>query len=304
MEWWYRFGRDKGLMWRDLNKESGEAVMSGGVPVVLSYIILFTLLSLSHEPLPLLVTLSVLLSMAVIGVVDDFSGWLKGLPQYVKPLLSAVASLPVLVITWEKGTLYAVLSLLGVVGASNAFNMVAGFNGLEAGMALLILYFLSLYLYLSGLPGYEVVALSTLPILVFFVYNRYPSRVFPGDVFTYSVGSLIAMLSIVYNVELLAALLFLPYFVELVLKTRGRIERGEWPQSIGIPSPTGLKPPYERIYSLSHVFLRIKGDERFVVYAHWFIEMVLGIILLVILLSVPSLSPSLLSLLQKLQALL
>ncbi|MBC7105428.1 MAG: hypothetical protein H5T97_05785, partial [Firmicutes bacterium] len=98
------------------------------------------------DPVLLLACLSTVLLSGLIGVVDN----LAGLRQGVKALLPILAALPLAVVRAghtemhipligrvEFGLLYPLLLIpAGVTGAANAVNMLAGFNGLEAGMGL------------------------------------------------------------------------------------------------------------------------------------------------------------------------
>ncbi|NPA86512.1 MAG: glycosyl transferase family 4 [Candidatus Diapherotrites archaeon] len=271
---WIDFARKRGLLGRDVHKE-GEVLVpeAGGLPLLLSLALsLSLLLFFLPQREELLATIAVFLGIGLIGFVDDVLGWKKGLPQWLKPLLTLFLSVPLAAIAYFNpqynpfpvpNEVYALLIVpVGVVGASNAVNMLAGLNGLEAGLVLITLFFLSLksvnsWVFIPALTAMAAVA-------AFLLFNRYPARVFPGDSFTYAMGALIAALAILSNNEVFATLLFLPYFVELYLKARGGFKR----ESFGRLSKGKLLPPYPRPYSLTHVFMKIvRGGEREVVAA-------------------------------------
>src|SRR3989338_3750790 len=109
-----------------------------------------------NEPLKNLEILALLSSLLIItgvGFIDDILGWKLGLKQWQKPLLTLFAALPIVVINVgqsemtlplighiDVGILYPLLFVpLAIVFASNAFNLLAGYNGLEAGMCIIIL---------------------------------------------------------------------------------------------------------------------------------------------------------------------
>jgi UDP-N-acetylglucosamine--dolichyl-phosphate N-acetylglucosaminephosphotransferase len=138
---------------------------------------------------------------------------------------------------------------LGVGGASNAFNMLAGLNGLEAGMGIVISLAIAIAAAYTNAVEALVISLSLLgALLAFFWYNRYPAKVFPGDVGTYTVGATIACAVIIGNIELIGLILFIPYFFEFALKLRTGL-RG---QSFGIPQQDGTLRPPQRKTSLTH----------------------------------------------------
>jgi len=106
---------------------------------------------------------------------------------------------------------------LAIIGASNGFNMLAGFNGLEAGMGILILSILG---WLSYIRDYTVAAVLSFcmvgALLAFLIFNWHPARIFPGDTLTYPVGTLIAVVAILGNIEKFALILFIPIFHQLL----------------------------------------------------------------------------------------
>ena len=95
-------------------------------------------------------------------------------------------------------------------------------------------------------------------LLVFYYSNKCPAKVFPGDILTYSIGGLIAMMAILGNFEKIALFIFIPYIIEVILKLRGRFDLGKFPQSFGIPQKDGsLEMPYDKIYGLTHLSIFI-----------------------------------------------
>jgi UDP-N-acetylglucosamine--dolichyl-phosphate N-acetylglucosaminephosphotransferase len=139
---------------------------------------------------------------------------------------------------------------LGIAGASTTFNFLAGFNGLEAGQGILILSALSIVAYSTGITWLALMGLCMVfSLLAFWIYNKFPARVFPGDVITYPVGGMIALMAILGNMEVIAVFFFIPYIIELILKVRGRLKM----QSFGKPNRNnGLEMPYNKIYGLEH----------------------------------------------------
>jgi UDP-N-acetylglucosamine--dolichyl-phosphate N-acetylglucosaminephosphotransferase len=187
----------------------------------------------------------------------------------------------------EFGIIYPlVLIPIGIVGASTTFNFLAGFNGLEAGQGILLLFSLGIVSLFTG--SYWLMAFSLCMIaslIAFLLYNFYPAKIFPGDSLTYSVGGLIAVISILGNFEKIAIFFFIPYILETCLKLRGRLEK----HSFGKPTPDNcLELNYDKIYSLNHlsIFLlrknNIKVTEKKVVFSIWLFQtfiIILGFII-------------------------
>lgn len=163
--------------------------------------------------------------------------------------------------TLDIGLLYPLLIIpIGIIGASNAFNMLAGYNGLEAGMGVVILSTLGLIAYSTGNTVAVVIAVTTISTLIALLYfNKYPAKVFPGDTLTYPIGAIVAIVAIVGNMEKSAAILFSLYYIEFVLKARGIFRE----QSYGKLLDDGSLAVRNKVYSIPHIAIlllrKIKG---------------------------------------------
>ncbi len=233
--------------------------------------------------IPLLGVTSSVLIVMFIGFLDDLGVKAKmektkegqdirvGLPQWMKPLLTLPAAIPLMAISAgvttmalpivgprNFGILYPLLLIpLGVVGASNMVNMLAGFNGLEAGMG--IVYFLGLGIsaLINNRTSGAIVFLVAFAALVGFIgYNWYPAKILPGDSLTYLLGSLVASGVIVGNMEKNGIIIMLPFIIEFFLKLRVKFKAS----CLGKLREDGkLDPPYgKKIYSWTHLIMNLK----------------------------------------------
>ena len=281
---WIRAAPHAGLVGKDMNKHAKPEVAEiGGIPLVagfvggvLVYIAISTFIIKQDAFLIfLLATLLTVLSMAIIGIVDDILRWKIGLKQWQKPLLTLPAALPVMVVNAgnstmsipffgnvDFGILFPLLIIpLGIVGAANGFNMLAGYNGLEAGLGVVILSTLGFVSFKTGNTWVTMLAFSMVfALLAFLKYNWHPAKIFPGDTMTYSVGALIACVAIFGNMEKIAVILFIPYFMDFILPLRG----GLGVEAFGKPNKDeSLEMPYEKIYDMAHwaiyMLKKIKG---------------------------------------------
>ena len=279
---WIRKCREISLVWEDMNKfgHPKNVAASGGVVVVmafvfgvLSYVALKTFVFGGMvRVVEIFSLLSVILILGIAGLTDDLLGWKNGgLSARVRLLLALAASVPLVVINAgvhlmnlpfvgavDFGILYPlVLIPLAVVGVSTTYNFLAGFNGLEAGQGILILGFLSFVAYATSSPWLGVVGLCMVGALIgFYIFNKVPAKVFPGDILTYGVGALIAGMAILGNFEKIAFVVFIPYMIEVVLKVRGGLKK----YSFGKPRKDGtLALPYDKIYGLEHLAIWVLG---------------------------------------------
>jgi UDP-N-acetylglucosamine--dolichyl-phosphate N-acetylglucosaminephosphotransferase len=304
--YWIRKAEQIGLVWEDMNKIKKEKVAgSGGFAVVLGFILcvlafvayrVFVLKSNEHL-IEVFALLTVILISTGIGLIDDLLGWQKGgLSKRSRLILLLFAAIPLIVINAGKsqigipllgsldiGLLYPLIIIpLGIVGATATFNFLAGFNGLEAGQGIIILTSSALVAYLVGNSWLSIIALCMVfPLIAFLIFNFYPAKIFPGDTLTYAVGSLIATLAILGNFEKVALFFFIPYVLEVVLKSRGRLNK----YSFGKPNKDGsLDLLYPKIYGLTHLSilifkkLNIKPTEKRVVYLIWAFQILIIVI--------------------------
>ncbi len=276
--YWIKAAKRVGLVGKDMNKYDkpevaemgGIAVIAGFLAGIFYYIGLSTFYFKQNEfIIYIFAAISCILIISIIGIIDDLLGWKIGLKQWQKPLLTLAAALPVSAINAGKSTmilpivgqvdfgiLYPLLIVpIGIAGASNGFNMLAGYNGLEAGMGIIIITALSYVAYLNGYPWVSVLGMCMVfSLLAFLRYNWYPAKVFPGDTLTYSVGALIACLAILGDMEKIAVLLFIPYYIEFILKLRSKLKA----ESFGKPKEDGtLDLLYEKIYGIEHLAIAV-----------------------------------------------
>jgi UDP-N-acetylglucosamine--dolichyl-phosphate N-acetylglucosaminephosphotransferase len=164
------------------------------------------------------------------------------------------------------GILYPLFIIpLGIVGATVTFNFLAGYNGLETSQGILILSALAVVTYFTGAPWLSIVSLSMVASLfAFYIFNKVPAKIFPGDILTYSVGALIATISILGNIEKIAVFFFIPYIMETILKLRGGLKKESFAKLN--KKDVSLELPYKKVYGLEHLAIlilkKIKSNKR------------------------------------------
>lgn len=272
---WIKKSKETGLLWEDMNKYNHprNVASSGGIVVimafiisVLSYIFLRTFLfEKSPYESEIFALLLMVMILAIVGLTDDLLGWKnKGLSAKTRILFALIASVPLVVINAgtsvvhlpfvgviDFGILFPILIIPLAVGfVSTTYNFLAGFNGLEAGLGAMILTYLGFVAFVTGSPRFSIIALCMVAsLLVFLYFNWTPAKVFPGDCLTYSIGALIIGIAILGNFERQAIIVFIPFLIEVVLKTRGKLKK----HSFAKPNKdNSLELKYDKIYGLTH----------------------------------------------------
>ena len=275
-----------------------EVPEMGGLAIVIGFGagILLTLAMISFlrlfpavDMVVLLAVLSTILLAGLIGMVDD----LLGMRQWVKALLPVFAALPLMAVRaghtmmvipfigpvnfWVFYPL--VLIPVGVTGAANAVNMLAGFNGLEVGLGIVAIGSLAIIAAILGETTALILLLCGLGALLGIIYfNWYPARVLVGDVGTLSIGAIIATAVIVGNFETAGVIVIIPYVVDFLFKAAHGFPTTGWRGELGKEGK--LYCPAHGPVSLPQFIMKLAGGihERNLVLTLIGIEAIFGLI--------------------------
>jgi len=274
--YYIRRAKQVGITGQDIHKPGAPAIAEcGGVILILAYLLgLFFFIPFGNENLDLEIigTAATVLLTSFIGFTDDIyeTRWrikvltplLGGVPLAVMRLGRTTILTPFGVLDFATLGLiglilfYAIILPFAVTASANAINMFAGLNGQEAGSSLIMaLALLFLTVQLDKPIGYIILTPFIGALLAFLYFNRYPSRVFPGDVGTFGMGAVIACVAILADLERAAVVMFIPYFINAVLFFIGKLKRVPPPREAQM-NPNGTLPA-PSIWSLRNIILRI-----------------------------------------------
>jgi len=278
---WIKSAKAAKLEGKDMNKPDKPLIpRSGGLIVaivvcfsVLIYVFLKTFSMLGTPQTNVVeafaITSTILLA-GFIGFVDDILGWKTGLSQLQKIFLTIPIALPLTVLNVNTtimtipflgqvdfGLLYPLLIVpLGIIGATNGFNLLAGYNGLEASMGLVIFATFGVTSIIVGRLWIALVCMIVYASLLgFLAFNWHPAKVFPGNSFSYAIGALIGTLAILGSMERIAVWLFMLYILEILLYMRARLidKAGDVQAFAKVNEDGSLELPYEHIYDTTHL---------------------------------------------------
>ena len=265
-----------GIIGKDVNKEGrpevaemgGLAIVAGFTAGVLLAIMLNTFNGLEFNITYVLAALVTIHAMGFIGIVDD----LLDIPQAVKAFLPLAAAVPLVAVSAagstaigipfigpvDLGIVYIVLLIpVGVAVASNLTNMLAGFNGMEAGMGSAIMAVLAILAYLNGSNEMLVLFLPMLgALLAFLAFNWYPARVFPGDVGNLTIGAVVASGVIIGNMEGAGAIILILYVLDFFIKAWNRFPSSKW---WGELKNGKLYPVEGKVRGLAQLVMKMSG---------------------------------------------
>ena len=230
------FARKKNWIGRDIHKKTRpEVAESGGIAYLLGImpgqiLIMFIFPSIWKETLAF--SLTVILS-GMVGFLDDR----KTLSSFKKMLLMIVTGIPLFILNLDLSTnawpnwlswlsnikvafvkindpivpilgqtqltfIYQLAIPIILMVLTNGVNMLEGYNGEGSGSSLIVIFFMIIYSLISGSAEGLIFSLSVIGALTaFFKFNRFPAKVFPGDVGTLSLGATIACIALFGNLE-------------------------------------------------------------------------------------------------------
>jgi len=277
---WIVRAKSIGLIWEDVHKigrpknvagSGGLAVLMGFTLGVLSYIAIKTFFLFTDiTTIRIFALITTVLIAGVVGLVDDFLGWLQGgMSAKFRILMMLFAAVPLMVINAgaahvnvpliglvDFGLYFSLIIVpLGIIATSTTFNILAGYNGLEASQGIIFLSAMAFVTFMTGDTWLSLIALCMVACLcAFFIFNKNPASVFPGDSLTYAVGALIGVIAILGNIERVSIFFFIPYILQVGLKTRGGLKK----HSFGRLNEDGsLDVPYDKFYGLEHIAIAL-----------------------------------------------
>ncbi len=292
-----------GITGKDENKtDAPEIPEMGGLAIVAGFSAGLLLAIFIHSFFDLEVNLVYLLAavitihtIAFIGVVDD----LLSIPQWLKAILPLFAAMPLVALkaatntamvipfigAVDFGILYIlVLVPLAIAVCSNLTNMLAGFNGMESGMGVVIFGTLSIVAISNHSYEMAILSLSMMGALLgFMAFNFYPAKIFPGDVGNLTIGVAVASVVIIGNLESAGVILMVPYIIDFFIKAKNK-----FPHTYQEVKGGKLYPKDGNVKGLVHVVMKRFGgiSERNLVLFFIGLEGVFAIIVLVMYLRV------------------
>jgi UDP-N-acetylglucosamine--dolichyl-phosphate N-acetylglucosaminephosphotransferase len=283
-----------GMTGPDMNKPGKpEIAEMGGVGVLLGFLAgVFTVMGwmkfVQPTPFPnsplLMASLVAIMGAALVGALDD----LFDLRQRVKAILPAFFAIPMayymvstpITLPFVGPVVFGFLMLLLVpfmmTAAANAANMLEGFNGLGAGLGIIMAMSMTVLSFLAGnLQGIIILMPLTGALIAFLYFNYYPAKVFPGDTLMLMMGAALAAGAINGMIEEIAVVLFVPMIAEFFVKLRGNFRA----RNHGFPDKDGILKYPNRVESLTHLVMKtFRVSETSFVAVFWSAQLLISVI--------------------------
>jgi len=206
----------------DYHKLDGRSVPRPGGPAIVAGLVSPLIFALVLDwNTKILAFLLVVMVAFIVGLVDDI--WTLG--GIGKPALMLAASVPLILLPGvispfpvfplfgpvRLTIVYPILVLGAISVTANTLNSIDVLNGAVSGFTLITLVPLILAFALMQDATALLLAASTFgAVLAFYIFHRYPSRIFPGDSGTLSLGAAYGALAIIGRAEFVGIVALLP----------------------------------------------------------------------------------------------
>jgi UDP-N-acetylglucosamine--dolichyl-phosphate N-acetylglucosaminephosphotransferase len=232
-----------------------------------------------NDAVTILAALTTVLLIGLLGLMDD----LFKMRQIWRVILPGIAALPLVIISVGTTSLYVpffgninfgiyysfLLVPIGVIAVANLINMLAGFNGLEAGTGVITngaVAVAGAYLAWTYPQSFAItaplIAISMVgACMAFLKYNWFPAKLFVENVGTYAIATALVAAVIIGNIERVGVIVLIPQIAEFFLKARSGFKAQNWGpidrqgnrKFFGNPR-NGRLDYTGPIYSVSHIF--------------------------------------------------
>lgn len=283
--------KNKKITGIDVHKKDRTRVAEmGGIVILISLVIGILSSLLFIQTISLLVVTVAIIIIGIIGIYDDLSG----IRRKVKAFLPLIASIPFLFLYKDITILFIpflgdisigifyplFLMPLGIMFSGNAYNMLAGYNGLEAGLGIIASFFLILGSLLTESIETTILMLSLAgACLGFLKYNYYPAKIFPGDSGTFLIGTVIAIGSILGGLEILGIFVLLPQIINGIITVSGLIKGKTVRKFSKLKNGILIPPDKNHLNTLYFIIERhFKLTEKKLVWIFWVLGTVSGLV--------------------------
>jgi UDP-N-acetylglucosamine--dolichyl-phosphate N-acetylglucosaminephosphotransferase len=284
---------ERGLVVKDYYKKGNKLVPTGGgIAIMIAALFSISINEIFYNfDSTNYVMLNVILLFGLFGILDD----MIDIGRPAKLVLMYYCSYPLmqyathtqiafpLLGNVEFGILYSQLIVpTFVLVASNLVNMHSGFNGLSSGLAVIVLISLIIKSVMIGSVD-NIIAIIAVAgaTLGFIVFERYPSRIFWGNVGSLTVGASLGVMIVMQGFIVSGFIMLIPHTINFLMYVYWRVKK--YPEAkfgktrddgtLEVPNNLTLK------WVLPYYFRVTEKQSTYAMYAFTAIFCVIGILI-------------------------
>jgi UDP-N-acetylglucosamine--dolichyl-phosphate N-acetylglucosaminephosphotransferase len=257
--------KEKGTIVFDMYKKDRPPVpTNGGLAILLVAIFSLSILTLFYgkfiTPINYTIIMIVVL-FGLFGLLDD----IVNIGRPAKLILLYYCSYPLIPFITTTTILFPVFGSVDlsifylqlivptfVPVVANLVNMHSGFNGLAPGLSLIILVTLVLKAFsLGNITNALFIVCITGAVLAYFWFEKYPSRIFWGNIGALSIGAAIGCMMVTQGFIVSGFIMLIPHTVNFLLYVYWRLRSTRYPtakfgsvredETVQVPNPLTLK---------------------------------------------------------------
>lgn len=204
-------------------KKSGTPTMGG---LVILTIVSIILIIYSFKYPQLILPLIVFIGFGSVGFIDDYKKLVLKNTEGLKPMQKILLLLVISIIfiflylfVFKLGTgiavpflkthlelsviLFILFNIFILIGASNAFNLTDGLDGLASGVSIIIITFFTIVAYKQSNAAIAILGITTIgSTFAFLLFNKYPAKMFMGDTGSLALGGIIVSMAIMLKIPI------------------------------------------------------------------------------------------------------
>lgn len=211
----------RGILVQDYHKPNKPLIPKPGGPAIIISLILGEFIIYIATGVNSALALILVIAIAgIIGLMDD----VYTLNGVLKPLLLVIASLPILLFgvysvhlefplfgAVRLPIIYPLLVLLAIPITANTVNTIDVLNGAVSGFMIIVSIPLIVALALKGSIDSILMVLPLISVSIgFFIFHRFPSKIFPGDSGSLCLGAFYGAIAIIGGIEVIGIIALLP----------------------------------------------------------------------------------------------
>ena len=229
--------KEKGIVVQDMYKKGKPKVPNlGGLGIlfgVLAGLIIAQLLI--KDVTSLLIFYFVVLTFAVFTLTDDLVDVGRKSKIFVPFLLALPIALLNIDTTFsfyffeiEMGVFFTyVIAPVYLMVVANLINMHSGFNGMQTGLSGILLATIAIKVIMKfGWQTTYFIMPILGAVLAFWYFDRHPSKIFLGNIGSYTIGPAIGGLLILNNMEFFGVVILIPHILNFLMSVYAEIFRG------------------------------------------------------------------------------
>ncbi len=262
---------NKGHVVKDYYKKGDKMVPTGGgIAIMLATLLSISINSLFYDKFDPTnyVALNVIVLFGLFGILDD----MINIGRPAKLMLMYFCSYPLMHFMTHSGLLLPLVGRIElgifysqlivptfVLVTANLVNMHSGFNGMSSGLSVMVLVSLVIKSLITG-PTDNIIAIVAITgaTFGFHLFERYPARIFWGNIGSLTVGAAIGIMIVIQGFIVSGFIMLLPHTINFLMYVYWRIKKYP-PDKFGkvrddgtleVPNPLTLKwmlPYYRRV---------------------------------------------------------